>query len=192
MTLLILGLVIFLGLHSMRIVADGWRARTIARIGENGWKGIVSIGSIIGLLLIVWGYGIARQTPTVLWASPVWTRHLAALLTVPAFIGVVAAYVPGNHIKAAVGHPMIFGVLLWAAAHLLANGTVADLLLFGGFLLWAIVDYAAALRRAPAPGAARAGARWGPTVLTVMLGLVAWAVFAFWAHRVLIGVSPFR
>ncbi|MEO5734427.1 MAG: NnrU family protein [Rubrivivax sp.] len=191
MALLIVGLVLFLGLHSVRIVAEGWRTRTVARIGQNAWKGAYSVGSVIGLVLIVWGYGIARQTPQLLWLSPTWTRHLAALLTVPAFIGLVAAYVPRNHVKAAVGHPMVLGVLLWALAHLLANGTVADLLLFGGFAVWAAFDYGAALRRAPVSGARRAAASWGLTALTVLIGLVAWVGFAFWAHGVLIGVRPF-
>ncbi len=191
MALLIVGLVVFLGLHSIRIVAEGWRTRTIARVGEGTWKGVYSVASVLGFVLIVWGYGIARQTPQLLWLSPTWTRHLAALLTVPAFIGLVAAYVPRNHIKDAVGHPMVFGVLLWALAHLLANGNLADLLLFGGFAAWAAFDYVAALRRAPAPGATHAAASWGLTALTVLIGLVAWAGFAFWAHGVLIGVRPF-
>src|SRR5512145_3162250 len=102
MTLLILGLVLFLGVHSTRIVADGWRSATIARLGEKPWKGLYSLLSIAGFVLLVIGYGAARQAPVVLYAPPAWARHLAALLTVPAFVLVVAAYVPGNAIKRAI------------------------------------------------------------------------------------------
>ena len=152
MTLLILGLVLFLGVHSTRIVADGWRTATIARVGEKPWKGIYSLLSIAGFVLLVIGYGAARQAPVVLFAPPVWTRHLAALLTIPAFVLLAAAYVPGNAIKRAVGHPMMAGVKVWALAHLLANGTLADLLLFGTFLAWAVLGFIAARRRDRAAG----------------------------------------
>jgi uncharacterized membrane protein len=191
MTLLILGLVIFLGLHSTRIVAEPWRTSMRARLGDNGWKGVYSLLSLVGLVLIVYGYGVARQQPIVLWAAPVWTRHVAALLTVPAFVLLVAAYVPGNHVKAAVKHPMVLGVKLWAAAHLLANNTVADLLLFGGFLLWAVLCFRAARQRDRAGQIVYPPGRLGPTVVTVAVGLVAWAGFAFWAHGAWIGVRPF-
>jgi uncharacterized membrane protein len=191
MTLLILGLVIFLGLHSTRIVAEPWRAGMLKRLGDNGWKGVYSLLSLIGLALIVWGYGAARQQPVVLWAAPTWTRHLAALLTVPAFVLLVAAYVPGNGVKAAVKHPMVLGVKLWALAHLLANNTLADVLLFGGFLLWAVLCFRAARQRDRAGQLVDASGRLGPTLVTVLVGLLAWAVFAFWAHRAWIGVRPF-
>ena len=122
MTLLILGLILFLGMHSIRIVADDWRTARVAQFGENGWKGLYSLASALGLALVVWGYGLARAEPVVLWAPPGWTKHVAALLTLPAFILIAAAYVPGNRIKAAVGHPMVAGVKVWAIAHLLSNG----------------------------------------------------------------------
>jgi uncharacterized membrane protein len=191
MTLLILGLVIFLGLHSTRIVAESWRAGMLARLGDNGWKGLYSLLSLVGFVLIVWGYGVARQQPVVLWAAPVWTRHLAALLTVPAFVLLAAAYVPGNRIKAAVKHPMVLGVKLWALAHLLANNTLADVLLFGGFLVWAVLCFRAARQRDRAGQVVVAAGRLGPTLLTVLVGLLAWAAFAFWAHGAWIGVRPF-
>ena len=152
MSLLILGLVLFLGTHSVRIVADDWRGARIARLGLMPWKGIVSVISIIGFVLIVWGYGQARGNPIVLYSPPVWTRHIAALLTVPAFILLVAAYIPGTRIKRAVGHPMVAAVKIWAFAHLLANGTLADVVLFGAFLAWAVADYIAARRRDRAAG----------------------------------------
>jgi uncharacterized membrane protein len=191
MTLLILGLVIFLGLHSTRIVAESWRAGMLARLGDNGWKGLYSLLSLVGFVLIVWGYGVARQQPVVLWAAPVWTRHVAALLTVPAFVLLAAAYVPGNRIKAAVKHPMVLGVKLWALAHLLANNTLADVLLFGGFLVWAVLCFRAARQRDRAGQVVVAAGRLGPTLLTVLVGLLAWAAFAFWAHGAWIGVRPF-
>ena len=191
MTLLILGLVLFLGVHSTRIVAEGWRTRVHARLGEGGWKGLISLLSVVGFVLIAYGYGQARQAPVVLWLPPVWTRHVAALLTIPAFVLLVAAYVPGNSIRSRLHHPMILGVKVWALAHLLANGNGADLLLFGGFLAWAVASYAAARRRDRVAGTVYAPGRAGPTLVTVAVGLAAWAGFAFWAHAAWIGVRPF-
>lgn len=191
MGLLILGLVIFLGVHSTRIVADPWRTDTIARIGEKPWKAIYALLSIAGFVLIVIGYGAARQSPVVLYSPPVWTRHLAALLTIPAFVLVVAAYVKPNSIKRAVGHPMVAGVKIWAFAHLLANGTLADVLLFGSFLAWAVLSFIAARRRDRAAGAVYPVGSAARNAITVAIGLVAWAVFAFALHRPLIGVGPF-
>ena len=191
MTLLILGLILFLGVHSVRIFAEDWRRRTISQRGEGVWKGVYSLLSIAGFVLIVWGYGAARQHPVVLWPSPVWTRHLAALLTLPAFVLLVAAYVPGNSIKSRLRHPMVLGVKLWALAHLIANNTLADLLLFGGFLLWAVLAFRAARQRDRTDNVLYPPGRTGPTVLAVAIGLIAWAAFAFWAHGVLIGVRPF-
>jgi uncharacterized membrane protein len=191
MTLLILGLVLFLGVHSTRIVADGWRTSTIARLGEKPWKGVYALLSIAGFVLLVIGYGAARQSPVVLYAPAAWTRHLAALLTIPAFVLVVAGYVPRNSIKRAVGHPMVAGVKIWAFAHLLANGTLVDVLLFGSFLAWAVLSFTAARRRDRAAGTVYATGSGMGNALTAAIGLVAWAAFAFALHRPLIGVSPF-
>ena len=188
---LILGLLLFLGVHSLRIFADGWRTAQFARMGELPWKCVYSLFSIVGLGLVVWGYGLARVDPVVLWIPPVWTRHLAALLTVPAFILLVAAYLPGSHIKARVGHPMVAGVKLWALAHLLANGSLADLLLFGGFLAWAVASFAAARRRDRAAGRTYAVLGWPRDAAVAAIGIAAWAGFAFWGHAVLIGMGPF-
>ena len=147
MTVLILGLIIFLGVHSTRIVADGWRTAQLKRLGEGAWKGIYSLISLAGFGLIVWGFSLARQQPVVLWTPPVAMRHVAALLTLIAFVLLVAAYVPRNAIKARLHHPMVLAVKTWAFAHLLANGTLADLLLFGAFLAWAVVCYIAEKKR---------------------------------------------
>ena len=191
MTLLILGLLLFLGVHSVRLFAESWRGGVRALLGEGAYKGLYTLASAAGLLLIVWGYGVARQQPVLLWLPPVWTRHLAALLMVPAFILLVAAYVPGNSIKAKLHHPMVLSVKVWALAHLLANGTLADVLLFGGFLVWAGLSFRAARQRDRAGQVRYPAGRMGPTLVTLAVGLAAWVGFAFWAHSVLIGVRPF-
>lgn len=191
MTLLILGLVLFLGVHSVRIVADGWRSAFIAQRGLGAWKGLYSIASLVGFVLIVWGYGQARQQPVLLWTPIPGAAHAAALLTLVSFILLAAKDVPGNGIKARVHHPMILGVKVWAFAHLLANHTLADLLLFGSFLVWSIASYAAARRRDRAAGTVYPPDRGSRTLLTVVAGAAVWAVFAFWLHGWLIGVRPF-
>lgn len=191
MIVMLAGLVLFLGAHSTRIVAEPWRRATLARLGENGWKGLYSLVSLAGLVLIVYGYGLTRTAPIDLWSPPVWTRHLASLLTVVAFVLLAAAYVPGTRIKAAVGHPMVLGVKTWALAHLLANGRLADVVLFGAFLAWSVVLYAGSRRRDRRDGVRyRAGPAWRDAV-AVGVGLAAWAGFAFWAHAAWIGVRPF-
>lgn len=186
---LILGLAIFLGVHSIRIFAEDWRNARRAAMGEMAWKGAYSLLSLIGLVLIVVGYGQARLSPTLLWVSPTWAAHLAALLTLLSFVLLVATYVPGNAIKQRLKHPMILGVKVWALAHLLANGTLADLILFGSFLVWAVLCFRSARRREPAPVTGRASPL--ATALTVAIGLGAWAAFAMWGHAALIGVRPF-
>jgi uncharacterized membrane protein len=191
MTLLILGLVIFLGAHSMRIFAESWRGAQIARLGANGWKGVYSAVSIVGFVLLVWGYGVARQAPVPLWTPSMGLRHLGSLLTLVSFVLLAAAYVPRNAIKAKLGHPMTLGVKIWALGHLLANHTLADLLLFGGFLVWAVLCFRAARARDRAAGTVRPAGTAAATALTVVVGVGAWVVFALWLHGPLIGVRPF-
>lgn len=189
MTILILGLLLFLGVHSVRIVAEDWRSMQIARRGEKVWKLGYTAISLVGFALIVWGYGLARQQPVVLWpALPTGVRHLAALLVWLAFVLITAAQMPGNAIQARLQHPMVLGVKLWAFAHLLANNTLADLVLFGSFLVWAVLDFRAARRRGPV---ALKPSTTGRTVAVVVAGTVGWALFAFWLHGLLIGVRPF-
>ena len=188
---LILGLVLFLGVHSVRIVADDWRTRTVAAWGEMRWKGLYAAVSLVGFALIVWGYGQARLMPVTVWQPPLPMRHIAALLTLISFVMLVATYVPGNAIKARLGHPMVLGVKVWALAHLLANGQLADMVLFGAFGVWAVLSFRSARQRdrinPPSPRASSAAA----TGLTVLLGVAAWVAFAFWGHRALIGIAPF-
>ena len=191
MPTLVTGLVLFLGVHCVRIVADGWRSAQIARIGERKWKGIYALLSLVGFVLLVWGYGQARLEPVVLWSPPTWSRHVAALLTLPAFVLVVAGNMRGTRMKAFLGHPMVLGVKLWAFAHLIANGTLAGVVLFGSFLVWAIVDFASLRRRDRVlgtvypPGSIQRDAR------ATAIGVAAWIVFAFWLHGLLFGVRPF-
>ncbi len=191
MVVLIAGLVVFLGLHSIRVFADDWRSARIKALGEPAWKGIYAATSVVGFVLIVWGYGIARLDPIVLYAPPIWTRHLASLLTLLAFVLLAAAYVPRNHFKTALGHPMVAGTKLWAFAHLLANGTLADVLLFGGFLVWSVVLFRASRARDRAQQVVRAAPSAAMTVVAIGVGTVAWVAFAFWLHGWLIGVRPF-
>jgi len=191
MTNLILGLILFLAPHAVRIFADGWRTRTIARVGEGPWKGIHSLISIAGFVLLVWGYGEARLASAVLYNPPPFTYSVTSVLMLFAFVLVAAAYVPGNHIKAALGHPMLAGVKLWAFAHLLANGRLADVILLGVFLAWAVVDFIAARRRDRAAGITYATGRVMRTAVTVAAGAGVWVTFILGLHRWLIGVPPF-
>jgi uncharacterized membrane protein len=190
MLMLIIGLLVFLGVHSLRISGENWRTALIATRGEGPYKGVYSLVSAIGLGLLIWGYGLARQEPVVLWQPMGWTRHLAALLMLISFVMLAAAYVPGNGIKSALKHPMVLGVKVWALAHLLSNNTLADVLLFGGFLVWAVVDFRSARQRDRKAGTVYASGSLPRTVLTVVLGLLVWVVFSFWAHGLLIGVKP--
>jgi uncharacterized membrane protein len=190
MTMLLIGLALFFTVHSIRIFADPWRARQRARLGALRWRGLYSLVSLAGLVLLIWGYGATRGVPE-LWNPPRWTQHVAALLTLPAFVLLVAGYVPHNRLKATIGNPMVAGVALWALAHLLANGRPGDVLLFGAFFLWAVIDFIAATRRDRAAGTVHPPGNLGGDVRIVVIGVAAWALFAFYGHAWLIGVRPF-
>ncbi len=190
---LVLGLALFLGMHSVAIVAPRWRARQIELRGERGWKGLFTVVSFAGLGLLIWGYGQARIDPVVLYTPPTAMRHVASLLMAPVFVLLAAAYLPGR-ISAVTKHPMLAAVKFWALAHLLANGMLADLLLFGGFLAWAVADRISVKRRAMLEGDDGEPARRGKPVndvIAVAVGLVVYVVFAIWLHGPLIGVRPF-
>lgn len=191
MKLLLLGMIVFLGVHSVRIVAEGWRGRVVARIGEQRWKGLYALASAAGLVMIVWGFGLARAEPPALWPRPAWGAHACIALMLPAFILLLGPYLGNSHINAVVRHPMLLGTVLFGVAHLLANNRLADLLLFGGFAAWAAVGYASARardRRAqrlpPAPVATH-------TLRQIAVGFALWAAFGSSLHRLLFGVSPF-
>lgn len=191
MIYLILGLILFLGVHSIRIVADGFRTRTIARSGLLPWKGVYALVSITGFVLLVWGYGQVRYESAVLYNPPQFMRHVAGLLMLVSLVLVAAAYVPRNHIKAALGHPMFAGIKLWAFAHLLSNGRLADVLLFAAFMAWAIVGFIVSRKRDRAAATVYPAGNGVRTVLTVIAGVVAWAMLVSGLHLWLIGVSPF-
>ncbi len=190
MTYLIAGLFVFLGVHSVRIVCDDWRTQTRTRLGALPWKGLYSMASLIGFGLIVWGFSLAREQPIQLWNPPAGMRHLALLLTLISFVLLVAAYVPGNGIKTRIRHPMVLGIKLWAVAHLLANGSLAHVVLFGSLLVWAIFDFSAARQRDRVTDAHYPHGTAGRTGVTVAVGVGAWIAFTLWLHGLLIGVRP--
>jgi uncharacterized membrane protein len=185
MLVLILGIVIFLGIHSVRILAPGFRDRQIAAGGEGRWKAIFSVIALVGLVLIVWGYSMARLTAPILYEPPVWMRHVNLLLMYFSFVILVASQMPPGRIKAALKHPMLVAVKIWAFGHLLANGDLAALLLFGSFLVWAVVDRISVKRRGetgPAPGPVT----WD--IAAIAVGTVLYGLFVWRLHEWLFGV----
>ena len=191
MPYLVAGLFVFLGVHSLRIFAEGWRTRALQRATEGSYKGLYSLVSVLGLALIIYGFGVARETPIMLWVPPVGMRHAASLLTLAAFILLAAAYVPRNSIKARVHHPMVLGVKAWALAHLLSNGSVAHLVLFGAFLAWGVANFIAARKRDRVLATQYPPGTVTSTAVTVVVGVLVWAAFAFKLHGLLIGIRPF-
>ncbi|MFW6339676.1 MAG: NnrU family protein [Wenzhouxiangella sp.] len=190
MTFLILGLLVFLGIHSIRIVAEPARQGMVERMGLWGYKGVYSVFAVVGLVLIIIGYGQARLDPVVLYQPPRFLTHLSMLLMVVVFPAFLAAYFPGR-IQDALKHPMLVAVKVWAIAHLLVNGTLADVLLFGGFLVWAVFDRISVKRRADG-GSDLALPRWSwNDAIVVAGGLGIYVAFAFWLHPILIGVPVF-
>jgi len=187
MLVLVFGLVIFFGTHSVRIAAAGFRDAEIAT-NERRWKGLYSLLSIIGFVLIVWGWSLYRPNAPEIFEPPSWGRQVASVLVLAAFVFLAAAYLPAGSIKHRLKHPMLVGIILWAIGHLLANGDLASLLVFGAFLVYAIVDLIAVIPRGdPAPAVVRPLS----DLIAVGIGLVAFAFFGLWLHGWLFGVSPF-
>ena len=190
MAILILGLIVFIGSHAFTMAREA-RARAIARLGEGPYRGLYSLVSVVGVVLIVWGFGSYRAGGYIqVWNPPVWTRHLALPLVWLAFVAMVAAYVPGR-IKRALKHPMLAGVKIWALAHLLANGDLGSIILFGSLLAWAVVARIAAKRRDEVrdhAGPVAEPAGWRNDVLAIVIGTAAYLVFLIWLHPLLIGV----
>ena len=190
MQLMIYGLFVFLGVHVVPLVFPRWRRRQIDRFGERTWKGVFALVALAGLVLTCIGFGRARQLPLVLYATPPAMDHLNALFTLVAFVLVAAAYVPRNHVKAALGQPMLLGVVVWASGHLLATGLLHDVVLFGAFLAWALPMAVWLRQRDRLDGVIYPAGTLRGDLLALVIGVAAWAVFAFWLHRWLIGVDP--
>lgn len=192
MTALVLGLVLFIGMHSVRIISDKFRARQIDKVGIRTWRAMYAAVSLVGIVLIVAGYGAARGAPQVIWYPPVWLVYVATVLTVPAFILMAASFVSGTRIRHRLGHPFVLGVKIWALAHLISNGMLADVLLFGVFLIWSVAAFASARRRDRIAGTIYPIGPPARDLIAVTGGVVAWIVFALWLHRWLFGVAPLQ
>jgi len=207
MTQLILGLILFLGAHSVRIWADGWRNQTIEAYGEKAFKGVYALVSILGFYLLVVGYGEARLQTVALWNPPIFTKHISMLLMLLSSILLVATYIPRNHFKMRLGHPMVLSVKVWALSHLLANGNLADLVLFGSFLIWAVLNFRSARARdralllnlnvteeAAGESIAESESAHQPkllsTIITLVGGMAIWVLITFVLHAKIVGVSP--
>lgn len=188
MTILIIGLAVFLGIHSISIATPGLRARAVASMGTSLWRGIYSLVSAAGFVLILYGYHLARQAPVMLYVPPAWTRAVTLVLMLPVFPLVLAAYLPGR-IKTALKHPMLAAVKVWALAHLLSSGLLADVLVFGAFLVWAIGDRISFKRRPPQTIRTAPAGRFNDFI-AVAAGLALYVFFILWAHVRLFGVSP--
>ena len=188
MTILILGIIVLIGIHFVPAFPD-LRDSLMARLGRNGYRALFSVVSLLGLALVVWGF--AKAPVVQIWAPPVWTRHLALLLMLPVFPLLLAAYLPGK-IKAKVRHPMLAAIKFWALAHLIANGDLASIILFGSFLAYAVVDRILVKRRGGAElvlAVSEADARRND-LISLGAGLALYVAFLFWLHPLLIGVSP--
>jgi len=190
MATLVLGLVIFLGLHSTRIAAEPLRAQAIARLGEGPWKGLYSLLSAIGFVLIVWGFAQARYDAPVLWAPPEGARHATIALMFVSMLLLAGYFFKQSHIAVAVHHPMVWSVAVFGLAHLIANGSAADVALFGAFFIWALADLMSSYARDRRNSVVYPEPNWSATIGAIVLGLALWVVIAFWLHFWLFGVSP--
>ena len=191
LTIMILGLAVFLGSHIFVTMRPA-RAALVARLGEWPYKGLFSLVSLAGLVLIGWGFANYRAAGYIdVWMPPTWTRHVTLLLVWPAIICVVAAYLPGD-IKRVLKHPMLVGVKLWAVAHLISNGDLGSIILFGSVLAWAVFDRITLKRRsdAVAPPIPNAGRR--NDFFAVALGTLVYFALGFWFHPWVVGVPVFR
>ncbi len=186
MTTLLLGLIIFLGIHSVSILAQGWRERMLLKLGEPGWKGLYSVVSIVGFVLMVQGFAQARLDPAVIWTPPSFMRHVAFTLMLPVFPLLLAAYLPGR-IKTLTKHPMLVATKLWALAHLLSNGMAHEVLLFGALLAWAVADRIS-LKRRPVRTTPQLPGSALNDLIVVAGGLALYVLFLLKGHALLIGM----
>jgi uncharacterized membrane protein len=188
MLILVAGLVLFLGAHCVSIIAPHWRDRMVLLVGALQWKGLYALIAIVGFAAIIWGYGLAADSPVTLYTPPYWLHYATFVLMLPVFPLVLAAYLPGK-IKAATRHPLLAATKFWATAHLLSNGTLAAVLLFGSFLAWAIVDRISLKNRVQAPIQTLPASAFNDAI-AVIVGLSLYVVFVWRLHLWLIGVQP--
>jgi uncharacterized membrane protein len=187
LAVMILGLALFLGIHTLT-TRRKLRAGLISSMGEGGYKGVYALLSLLGLALIVWGFAHYRATGMIdVWYPPRALKHITVALMLPAVILVVASYIRGR-IYATVKHPMLAGIKLWAAGHLLANGDLGSIILFGSFLAWAVYDRISLKHRADAGGPPIPVGGVGNDLIAVAVGLIAYLALAFAFHPVVIGV----
>jgi uncharacterized membrane protein len=190
LTIMIVGLLLFLGVHAF-VTRREQRAQAIARWGEGPYKLGFSVISALGLALIVYGFARYRATGWIdIWLPPPWTRHVAVALTLPAIVFVVAAYIPG-HIKRALKHPMLAGVKLWALAHLLANGDLGSIILFGSILVWAVYDRVSLKQRSDPGAPPTPVSGWRNDVIAIIVGVLAYLALGFIFHPLVLGVPAF-
>jgi uncharacterized membrane protein len=191
LAIMILGLAVFLGSHVF-VTLRPQRAAVVARLGEGPYKGLFSLVSLVGIVLIAWGFAHYRATGWIdIWSPPPWTRHVTLLLVWPAIICIVAAYIRGD-IMRVLKHPMLVGVKLWALAHLISNGDLGSIILFGSILAWAVFDRITLKRRSD-PGAPPfpVGGRRND-FFAVALGTLIYFALGFWFHPWAIGVPVFK
>jgi uncharacterized membrane protein len=189
MGLLLLGILLFIGAHSISILSEPTRDRLAARLGLGPWKGLYSLVALAGLVAIVRGYALARMDPTILYTPPTGLRHAALLVLLPVFPIFVATYLPGR-IQTAVRHPTLVATQLWGAAHLLANGSLADVALFGSFAGWAFLDMRS-MRHRTQRAIAKAPPSKANDAIAIVAGLAIYLAFLFWLHAAVIGVPVF-
>jgi uncharacterized membrane protein len=189
---LLIGLALFLGIHSLQSLAPQLRLNGIERWGALGFKAVYAAVAALGLYLLVQGYGLARLDPVVLWMPPRGMQHATIFLMWMAMVLLVASYVPGNQIKAKLRHPMTLSVKVWSLGHLLSNGNLADVILFGGFLIWSVLVFRAARKRDRQSLHSAPEGKLIGTVLATLVGTGVWAAFLMGGlHVWLVGVMPF-
>jgi uncharacterized membrane protein len=191
LAIMIIGLAVFLGSHTL-VTLRPQRAAVVERVGEGPYKGLFALLSLVGILLIGYGFALYRANGYIdIWMPPRWTRHVTELLVWPAIIAIVAAYIP-SEIKRVLKHPMLVGVKLWAVAHLVSNGDLGSIILFGSILAWAVYDRISLKRRTDAPApAVVTGGGYRNDFIVVVVGTLVYFVLGFWFHPWVIGVPVF-
>lgn len=185
MWILVAGLIVFLAIHSTKALMPDMRQSVIDARGEGAWKGIYTLISLVGLALIIWGFGVARYENVFFYTAPTWLNHLQLLLMLPVMILLVATELPAGKIKKAIKNPLLVAVKLWAIGHMLVNGDLASYLLFGSLLAWAVMVVINTKRRGqsfPDETVIKSD------IISVVAGVALWLIIAFWLHEWLIGV----